>query len=473
MATPIPPNRATFTLAEVARATGGQCRGDAGGQVCGVVTDSRAVQRGNLFVALRGERHDGHDHLTGAVAAGASALLVCRDAACPAEVPVVEVGDTLRALGDLAAFHRRRWGRPVVTITGSAGKTSTKELVAAALRGAGLRVHRTAGNLNNLVGLPLTLLELGDDVDVAVVEAGTNRPGEIARLAEVSAPDVGVVTLVAAAHTEGLGTLEQVGAEKGALFMALGASGTAVANADDPLVGAWAGRCPAERTISFGTGEGADVRVLTWCVEPELRTRVEVTAPGRDAPLTLRLRLLGEAAALNAAAAVAVAAALDADLDAAGGALEEVAPAPGRMRPVAGERDTLLLDDSYNANRRSMELALDTAAEVARVRDGRVIAVLADMKELGDRSQEDHRAVGEHAARVGVAALVAVGPEMGCAAEAAARRGVRVVVAANPEEATEAVRDVALEGDIILVKGSRSMRTERVVHALHEGGEAA
>jgi UDP-N-acetylmuramoyl-tripeptide--D-alanyl-D-alanine ligase len=466
MATPIPRNHAPFTLAEVARATGGHLVGDPDACARGVTIDSRAVEAGNLFVAIEGEHHDGHAFVERALSAGGVASVVRRSTGMRGAH--VEVEDTLRALGDLAALHRSRWGGRVVVITGSAGKTSTKELVAAALRGAGLRVLRTEGNLNNLIGLPMTAFGLDESVDVAVLEAGTSKPGEIARLAEVARPDVGVVTLVAAAHTEGLGSVENVGEEKGALFMALGPSGHAVANGDDDMVRAWAQRCPAQRVSYFGAGEGADVRLLEWSLEPELRTRCVVALPGRE-PLVVRLRLLGEAAAMNAAAALAVCSALGADVDAAAAALEEVAPPDGRMRPLAGARDTLVLDDSYNANPRSVVFALDTAAALAQVRDGRVVAVLGDMKELGERAAADHRAVCEHAAAVGVAVLVCIGDAMGQASDAAARRGVKVVRVASSDEAAELLPEVILEGDVVLVKGSRSMRTERVARALHEG----
>jgi UDP-N-acetylmuramoyl-tripeptide--D-alanyl-D-alanine ligase len=304
---------------------------------------------------------------------------------------------------------------------------------------------------------------------VAVLEAGTSKPGEIARLAEIARPDVGVVTLVAAAHTEGLGSVENVGEEKGALFMALGPSGHAVANGDDDMVRVWAQRGPAQRVSYFGTAENADVRLLEWSLEPELRTRCVVALPGGREPLVVRLRLLGEAAAMNAAAALAVCSALGVDVDAAAAALEEVAPPDGRMRPLAGARDTLVLDDSYNANPRSVVFALDTAAALAQVRDGRVVAVLGDMKELGERTAADHQAVCEHAAAVGVAVLVCIGDAMGHASDAAARRGVKVVRVSSSDEAAELLPEVILEGDVVLVKGSRSMRTERVARALHEG----
>ncbi|MFW6050314.1 MAG: UDP-N-acetylmuramoyl-tripeptide--D-alanyl-D-alanine ligase [Myxococcota bacterium] len=468
MATPIPRNHASFTLEDVVRATGGRLRPGPADRVEGVVIDSRAVHRGCLFVALCGERHDGHAFVPQAASAGAAAVLVRRGAEVPEGTAAVEVDDTLWALGDLAGLHRRRWGGRVVGVTGSAGKTSTKELIAAGLRGCGHAVHRTAGNLNNLVGLPMTVLELDDRVDTAVLEMGTNRPGEIARLADVARPDVGVVTLVAAAHTEGLGTLDRVAEEKAALLMALHSAGSAVVHGDDGTLAAWAERCPAERVLYFGRSHGSHVRLAEWSIEPELRTRCVLEVDG-GGPVVARLRLLGEAAAMNAAAAVASVRALGDDVASAVPALEEVAPSPGRMRPLWGVRDTLVLDDSYNANPRSVALALDTAAELGRVREGRLVAVLGDMKELGDRSDAEHRAVGEHAARAGVSVLVAIGAGMHLAADAAEAGGVDVVRVADADEAIAPVLGAVLEGDVVLVKGSRSMATEHVVRALHEG----
>ncbi len=486
MSTPIPKNDAAFTLEAVARATGGAvAMGDPGSTMRGVVIDSRAVELGCLFVALRGERHDAHRFVEDAARAGAAAVLVERRGRIPADLgaAVVEVEDTTRALGDLGRAHRDAWGGTVVAITGSAGKTTTKELTAAALEGTGARVHRTRGNLNNLYGVPMTLFELGADHDVAVVELGTNRPGEIARLAEIARPDVAVVTLVAAAHTEGLGSLEAVAEEKWSLVEALHPDGAAVVNGDDGSLRRLAGRAGA-RLVWFGRAEGADVRVLSHQITDTLHTRVALgpvpnagggVALGTGPNASVELGLVGEAAALDAAAALGVVVvALGRDVEAAGAGMARVRPGPGRMRPLWAANGALVLDDTYNANPRSMALALDTAVEVARQRGGGVLAVLGDMKELGERSADEHAAIGRHAARAGVRVLAACGPEMRYAAAAArqARGGMEVHHFLDPVAMVGRLAEEAGRNDVVLVKGSRSMRMERVVEALALEGTA-
>ena len=483
MATPIPPNRAVFTLEAIAEATAGTVRrrGRAAA-VTGVVIDSRAVSEGCLFVALRGERHDAHRFLAGAVEAGAAALLVDDRAHVPGDLDaaIIAVDDTTRALGELSRAHRSAWEGTLVAVTGSAGKTTTKELTAAALAAAGARVHRTRGNLNNLVGVPMTLFELEGAHDIAVVEAGTSRPGEIARLAEIARPDVGVVTLVAVAHTEGLGSLEEVAAEKWALVAGLGGEGAAVLNADDASLrrltskgGSTGGsRAPRPSEIWFGRDGTASVRLVSHAVTDELRTHARYAIAGRETELEPELALIGEAAAMNAAAALAVCVALGRDVEKAAEGLVTVTPTPGRMRPLEALNGALVLDDAYNANPRSMSLALDTAAEVARRRGGHVIAVLGDMKELGACSVDEHASIGSHAARARVRVLAACGHEMRHAASSARRVSASMEVHSfdDPLDAVSRVLDESGRRDVILVKGSRSMRMERVVGAL--SGEA-
>ena len=527
MATPIPQNQAAFTVDEIVAATRGTIvhRGP-GAPVRGVVTDSRAITKGSLFVPLRGDRHDAHRFIGDAVAGGATAVVVARGAHVPSglSAAVVEVEDTTAALGDLAHAHRARWKGALVAITGSAGKTTTKELTAAALSGAGARVHKTRGNLNNLIGVPMTLFELADTHDTAVVEMGTSQPGEIARLAEIAQPDVGVVTLVAAAHTEGLGSIEAVAREKWALIEALRSDAHAVINADDPWLtqlasaaGASPGAEPSEaprgvrgsppgrttggggrvgydgaggaenrradaspasspggavtgarrsRTeiLSFGYADGATVRIAGHELLPDLTTRAHYVIE-EVGDLEVPLALLGEAAARNAAAALAVCIALGRDVRAGAKGLASVEPEPGRMCPVTARSGALVLDDTYNANPRSTALALDTAAELAAKRGGSVIAVLGDMMELGERSTDEHASIGRHAAAAGVRILAACGHEMRHAVSAARRasRTMEVHHYDDPMEAAARVLDESSRRDVILVKGSRSMQMERVV----------
>ena len=473
MATPIPDNRARFTLAELAQACGGELRGVAAdAEVVGVVTDSGRVTAGNLYVALRGETHDGHAFARAACDAGAVAVLVARDAELAAELPAVVVDDTLRALGDIAALHRRRWGGRAVAITGSVGKTTTKELTFAALRATGLSVERTAGNLNNLIGLPMTLLALDPETELAVLEIGTSAPGEIARLAEIARPQVGVVTAVAVAHAEGLGTLEGGAREKASLLWALPEDGTAIYSADHEALCAELEPVRA-RKLSFGRTEGADVRLTKHSVSATPASRCEIAVANEPAPIATELSLFGNGPAIDAAAALAVVLAVAGmgALSSAAEGMASVEPPAGRLCPVPGAHGALLVDDSYNANPASVRASVETTLELARARGGRALLVLADMLELGASEAREHGAVGELASRDGVAAFVACGPRMRAAASVArlARPDLTVHHVDDAGEAAALIRPLLQPADVVLVKGSRSMKTERVIEALREG----
>lgn len=450
MATPIPSNAACFTLDEIAEATGGRVVGDGGLAIEGVFTDSRSSRPEGLFVALRGERFDAHRFLADVDAA--AALVSDESADGPKHRVVVE--DTTEALGAIAQAHRLRWGQGggrLVAITGSAGKTSTKAMTAAALRGAGLRVRATEGNLNNLVGVPMTLLTLTDDDQVAVVEMGTSAPGEIAALAAYALPDVALVTGVSEAHTAGLGGIEGVLEEKASLYAVLEEEDVAIVNVDDRRLS----RVHVDaRRVEFGTSEEAEVRLIEWSFE-ELRTLARIDVAGTV--VEVRTALLGEAAARNATAALAIAYALDADVRMAAAALAELGPVAGRMSPQLRADGLLVLDDSYNANPASTRMALDTAAAIARSRGAHLWAVLGDMKELGGASDAAHRRLLEYA--FPRARLVLVGAEM-----EAARADLDLDVMS-----VSLASDVRLEvgaGDVVLVKGSRSMALEQVVTSL-------
>jgi UDP-N-acetylmuramoyl-tripeptide--D-alanyl-D-alanine ligase len=475
MATPIPRNRAAFSLQEIALATAGQVSGGAPSlAVCGVTGDSRAVEPGNLYVALRGERHDGHHFVADAFARGAAAALVQDSAAVAGDRPSIVVPDTLHALGSLAATHRKRWGGRVVAITGSAGKTTTKELTFAALRAAGARAGRTEGNLNNLIGTPMTLLGLDAGMDVAVIEVGTSAPGEIARLAEICEPDVGVVTSVSAAHTLGLGSVEAVAREKASLLWALPAFGTAIYCADDPEIARQLGGIRAERRVSFGSAAGADVRLLKRTLGPAPDMTCELQVASSGLILHSRLRLFGIGPALDAAAAIAAVRAVfgNAALEAAARGLGDVPAVPGRLSPLPGPAGSLILDDTYNANPASMRFSIDTAIELARVRSGRALFVLGDMLELGDRSRAEHEAIGRQAAQPHVAAFFACGVDMTAAAETAREHAratgheLSIVHLSDPAGAAALLRPLLRSGDVVLIKGSRSMSMERAVATL-------
>lgn len=477
-ATPVPSNQAAFGAEEIVRATGATELAPPSRRLCGVTTDSRGVEPGNVFVALRGASHDGHAYVPQAIASGAHAVVVERALDAPDGVGVYRVDDTLSALGALAALHRRRYDVPVVAITGSVGKTSTKELAAAALLGLGRHTAYTRGNLNNRIGVPMTLFTLGPEHDAAVIEVGMNVPGEIADLTAMTAPTVGVVTAVAEVHTEGVGGIEGVAREKGALLAGLAEGATAVWNADEPRLAPYAEASKARRKIGYGRGETADVRLVRWELDG-LTTRASYRVPSREHPLELALAMLGEAAATNAAAALAIALAIDpARLDEAAEAIAAVPPHAHRMVPVELSTGLLVIDDTYNASPRSTSAAVETAALLAEARGGKLVAVLGDMLELGSHAERLHAEVGREAIRAGARALVACGELMTHAGKAALssameRRGERakIVLLRNPEDAAGCVRELARPGDVVLVKGSRGMRMERVVEALAEEGQ--
>jgi UDP-N-acetylmuramoyl-tripeptide--D-alanyl-D-alanine ligase len=455
-----------FTLGELARWTGGRTvRGAPGLALRGVSTDTRTLGDPDLlFVAIRGPNHDAHEHLTAALDAGAGALLVEREDALPeSAAAAVVVDDTTRALGDLAAGHRSRFSGPVVGITGSNGKTSTKELCAAILERTGPCL-RNRGNLNNLYGLPLTLLARESEHSTLVVELGTNQPGEIARLAEIARPTVGVITNVGTAHIEFLGSRDGIAHEKGSLLEALPADGVAVLNADDARVMAQRARTPAT-VRTFGLDASADVRAERLRRLDTGGFAFELVAPeGRCA---IELRLLGDPAVCNALAAAAAALAAGANLEAVATGLAGAKAVGGRMQPLALAGGAIVVDDSYNANPQSTEAALRSLALLKGA--GRGLAALGDMGELGDSAEDAHTEAGALAARLGLDFLFAVGAYGKALARGALGAGMapdRVMVFADAEAAAVAIDERLRPRDWVLVKGSRAMRMERIVQAL-------
>jgi len=467
MATPIPANQVQLRRDQVLAVTDGDSSGPDWESASGVVTDSRAVQPGNLFVALRGERFDAHQFAAQAMDAGAAAVLVERGTSLPAHVSAVEVDDTLRALGDMAKAHRASWIGKVVGITGSVGKTTTKELCAAALGSAGCRVLKTSGNLNNRIGVPMTLFQLDATVDTAVIEMGTSEPGEIARLAEIAAPDVGIVTRATVSHTEGLGSVEAVADEKVSLLHALAPDGVAVVYGDDPPLKKRASVVAAKRKLFYGRSAANDIRVIDWDVGAE-GTRARYQVRGRD--FEIAMALLGEGAVLNAAGVLAIALGLDLPLEEAGRGLAEVEPSTGRLQPRTGSGDRLVIDDSYNANPASMEVAMETARQIAEKRGAPLVAILGDMKELGAHREEAHRKVGELVADADAFLLVGCGDGMHEAVEAANTRGTDTLWFEDAAECGELSDRLPLNA-VILVKGSRAMQMERVIPSLLTQGQ--
>ncbi len=455
---------ATFAPDELAGATGGRWMGTPPGELTGVSTDTRSLQAGSLFVALRGERFDAHEYLAQAAAAGAGAAVVAASRASdPSPLPRLAVADTLPALGAIARHHRRRFSLPVVAVTGSNGKTTTREMLAAILGTMG-PVLRNEGNLNNEVGVPLTLLGLSPAHRFAVIEMGMNHPGEIARLAAIAEPRVGVVTLAAPAHLEGLGTVEAVADAKAELYQGLPADGIAVANADDPRMLKRA-EASGRRLLTFGAGKErrGDVVVLEILSQGADGLRFVLGIGNREVPVHIPA-LVGAHNAANAAAAAAAAVALGAsDREIARGLLE-TRPVGRRLRLETLASGLRLVDDCYNANPASMSAALRTLSDLAA--GGGSAAALGDMLELGAFEEEAHRALGEEAARSGLRRLATFGPRSRRTAEAAREAGLPAFHTEDIQELIRWARAEVPSGDVLLVKGSRGMKLERLVEAL-------
>jgi UDP-N-acetylmuramoyl-tripeptide--D-alanyl-D-alanine ligase len=445
----------------VAASRGALVTGDLGMPVAGVSIDSRTLEVGDAFFAIRGHQHDGHDHVADAAERGASCLVVhSLPDDPPAGAALVLVEDTTHALGRLAARHRARFDIPLVAVTGSNGKTTTKELLASVMA-TRLVTLKSPASFNNQWGVPITLLGLGPEHEAAVVEIGTNQPGEIEALAAIAAPTVGVVTIVTAQHTEFLGSLDGVREEKAALVRALPASGTAVLNADDPLVLGMAGDTRAT-VVTFGRSPTATVHLASDVLEDADSLRFTIEYAGARAAVSLAFA--GRHNATNALAAAAGGVALGLTLSDIAHGLAAAHPAKGRCvwRTAGGVR---ILDDTYNANPVSMRAALDTVS--SRRGSGRLAIVLGDMLELGDIADEAHREVGRQIAALGVDELVGVGPRARLTVEAARAAGLGEVRHATTfEDAVAHLLKRLAPGDVVLVKGSRVMRLERVVDAL-------
>jgi UDP-N-acetylmuramoyl-tripeptide--D-alanyl-D-alanine ligase len=489
MATPIPTNRARLPIHAVVRATGGSSVGVASSSsevIEGFTTDSRAVTPGCAFVALRGTR-DGHEFVGRAVEAGAK-LVVVEPGRAPRDVGVAvieTVHGTLHAWGTIASAHLAGWRATregagkiarVVAITGSAGKTTTKELTAALLGAVGV-CHRTEGNLNNRIGVPAVALCVEDRHDFVVFELGMSEPGEIGALTAIVDPDVAVIVNAGVAHAQGVGGgRDAVGREKGAI-VELARPGAAVLNADDDVVMAQAPRAGkrsaqgASTVVTFGRSPWADVRLVERAPRGVDGSRLRVARAGHE--ISVELPLAGEAAAIDFVAALAAAEA------AAGRPLtqDEIARAMSGLTPVPGRATlrtladgTLLVDDSYNANPASVLAALATLAEVGAGR--RLVVALGEMKELGTLAEAEHRRAGEAIAASGVALAIGCGGLADLALEVAARAGVTVRAERDAEGAARAAVDLVRPGDAVLVKGSRSVATERVAEAVARACDA-
>jgi len=448
------------TLSSLAGSTGGRVEGE-DVTVTRAAADSREVGEGHLFVALPGDRADGHDFVGQAFERGAAAAMVARDGPWPG--PALVVNDPRTALLELAANERSSLGCEVVGITGSTGKTSVKDLAAAVL-GARFRVTASPRSFNTEVGVPLTILAADERTEVVVCEMGSRGKGHLRLLCEVARPGVGVVTNVGLAHMEMFGSTEAVADAKAELVESLPPEGTAVLNADDPVVGGFASRTRAG-VLSFGTGAGADVRAEDLVLDRGGRASFTLRTPGGTE--RVELAVPGEHMAWNALAAAGCGVALGLSAGECAAALKDARVSAWRMETFQGRDGITVVNDAYNANPASMAAALKAARWIAG--DGRCVAVLGEMAELGSIAGEEHDRVGELAARLGIDELVVVGPAARRIAVGAVREGVepeRVTVVDRIDEALTAVRSAAHPGDVVLVKGSRVAGLERVAEAL-------
>lgn len=452
-----------LTLQEIAQALG--WRTTSTGEFSSVGSDSRRVRAGQLFVALRGENFDGHDFVAQAAADGAAAALVdvaWADAHGDAALPLLVVEDTRVALGALAAYWRSRFAIPLIGVAGSNGKTTVKEMCASIMRAQARRdghgadvVLATVGNLNNDIGLPLTLLGLRDTHRAAIIEMGMNHPGEIAYLTDIARPTVAIVTNAQRAHLQGMGSLVEIAQEKGAIYGGLGEGGVAIVNADDPHAGYWRELNAGRPTLSFGVDHPADVAVR--CALHGLGSHIHLTAAAGT--LEFELPVPGEHNARNAAGAAAACLAAGACLAAVAEGLSGFSGAAGRLERRAGIGGAVIVDDTYNANPDSVRAAIDVLAATA----GHTVLVLGDMGEVGATSAQVHDEIGGYAKSKGVDELFALGEMSAVAAHNFGEGGRHFD---SVESLVAAISPRLDAGTVVLVKGSRFMRMERVANAL-------
>ncbi|MGH8474993.1 MAG: UDP-N-acetylmuramoyl-tripeptide--D-alanyl-D-alanine ligase [Methylococcales bacterium] len=446
-------------LSESARIVKGAMTGSDVDFSC-VSIDTRSLRPGDLFIAIEGKNVDAHRFLRKAVEQGAVALIVSQDT--DVDLPAIRVADTRIALGELAREWRKRLAIPLVGVTGSNGKTSVKEMIAAILA-VDQPVLFTRGNLNNEFGVPLTLFGMNEQHRYAVIEMGANHRGEIAYTAGLALPDVAVITNAGSAHLEGFGNLEGVASAKGELVEGLVDSGTAILNADDRFFGFWQQLARKKRVISFGFTEAAAVRAMDLEMSRDEQGFLNrFTLFDRDQQAAIGLRLVGRHNIANALAAAAAARALGIGLEQIKQGLEGMTPVSGRMRPLRGFNGSLLFDDSYNANPSSFAAAIDLIAQLR----GELWVILGAFAELGDSSAALHEEVGRYAKKHGVKHFFAIGAD---ADKAVAAFGEGALFFETQDDLIQASK-ILLNADVVcLIKGSRSQNMERVVLALRSG----
>jgi UDP-N-acetylmuramoyl-tripeptide--D-alanyl-D-alanine ligase len=441
-------------IAEFISATGDFAGGE---EVHGYSIDSRTVGAGQLFFAVKGERLDGHDFVGQALEKGAVAAVVRKDqlSGYPAQIHLLAVDDTLVALQSLAASVRKLWGKPLIAVTGSAGKTTTKEAIAHVLS-ARFRVLKSEGNFNNHFGLPLMLLKLQPEYDVAVIEMGMSHAGEIRALAKIAQPEVGVVTNVAAVHLEFFDSLAGIARAKYELIESLPSNGTAVLNADDEYVSQF-GRGFKGKVLLYGTHATASVRAEN--IDPKGAQGTEFDVVIGDTRERATLPLVGEHNILNALAAVAVGVERGLRLVEAVAALASLTPADKRGQ-VLQVGNIMVINDCYNSNPKALEAMVDALTAMPAKRR---VVVAGEMLELGPAGEEMHRRAGEHIAQRKIDVLIGVRGLARPLADAARQAGVQAIFVESPEEAGEWLARETREGDVVLLKASRGVKLEKAL----------
>ncbi|MFH2013073.1 MAG: UDP-N-acetylmuramoyl-tripeptide--D-alanyl-D-alanine ligase [Pseudomonadota bacterium] len=463
----MPELNSKFSATDILNVTGGSLLfGSLLASFNNISTDSRTIKPRELFIALKGEHFDGHSFIHEVYEKGAGGAIVNKGflgkEGLNGERTTIEVEDTLRALGDIAHFWRMKHSIQIVGITGSNGKTTTKEMISSIL-GIHFNILKTEENFNNLIGLPLTLLRLSGKEDMAVLEMGTNTRYEIKRLSEISVPNVAVITNIGQAHLQGLLSVEEVGKEKGDLFRALKENDFAIINEDDPIVLREATECKC-RKIGFSITEDSDIMAKDISIDNSGKVSFRLT--NKDKDVIINLPLNGAFNIYNALAAAGVAQALDVGLEIIKEGLERIKPMPGRMEIIKLD-DYTIINDSYNANPSSMAQALKTLSGFKS--KGRTIAVLGDMLELGEFTKSAHIQIGNMVSELGIDYLFTLGNDSANIAMAAFEGGMNeknIYVEKEHQDVTEKLRTIITKGDCVLVKGSRSMKMELIVNDL-------
>lgn len=446
-------------LSEIAKMTGGVLHGE-DRQVNSVSTDSKTIQHDQLFIALVGENFDAHDFVA-SIENKAAAVFVHKKMDC--DIPQIIVKDTLKSLGVFSAVWRQQFVKPIIGLTGSNGKTTVKEMLATILAIKG-NVMATFGNLNNDIGMPLTLLRLRDDMDYAVIEMGANHFDEINYLSQIAQPDIAILNNAGAAHLEGFGNIEGVSRAKAEIFNGLNQKGIAVINADDQYADYWLACNKGRKTITFGFSGQADIKGKL--------SHDGLLIQIANQKQLVKLTLLGHHNAMNALAASAAAMAIGLDLTTIKQGLESLHPVKGRLAPIAGIQGIQIIDDTYNANPDSARAAIDVLAEQ---KESKRILVLGDMAELGDNTTQLHADIGLYAKTKGIETLYCLGPHSQYACEKFTKNGfsfdsMEPLLATLQQSIEQTLNAQQSTGDqqrvAILVKGSRSMKMERVIEVL-------